>query len=66
MTEKLESLGYKVVSSSLNAAHYGIPQTRTRAFFLASLDRSLHFPEPTHFSDIRSDQPLLVTKSTAS
>ncbi|MEH2386938.1 MAG: DNA cytosine methyltransferase [Nostoc sp.] len=55
ITEKLESLGYKVVSSSLNAAHYGIPQTRTRAFFIASLDHSLHFPKPTHFGDIRSD-----------
>jgi DNA (cytosine-5)-methyltransferase 1 len=55
ITEKLESLGYKVVSSSLNAAHYGIPQTRSRAFFLASLDRSLDFPEATHFGDTRSD-----------
>lgn len=55
ITEKLESLGYKVVSSSLNAAHYGIPQTRSRAFFLASLDRSLHFPEATHFGDTKSD-----------
>ncbi|MGJ5632285.1 DNA cytosine methyltransferase [Nostoc sp. KVJ20] len=55
ITEKLESLGYKVVSSSLNAAHYGIPQTRSRAFFLASLDHSLHLPEATHFGDTRSD-----------
>ncbi|MDB9373915.1 DNA cytosine methyltransferase [Nodularia sphaerocarpa] len=55
ITKQLESLGYKVISSSLNAAHYGIPQTRSRAFFLASLDNSLHFPEPTNFGDIRSD-----------
>ncbi|TBR57495.1 DNA (cytosine-5-)-methyltransferase [Westiellopsis prolifica IICB1] len=55
ITQQLESLSYKVVSSSLNAAHYGIPQTRSRAFFLASLDHYLHFPEPTHFGDIRSD-----------
>ncbi|RCJ36970.1 DNA (cytosine-5-)-methyltransferase [Nostoc minutum NIES-26] len=55
ITKQLESLGYKVISLSLNAAHYGIPQTRSRAFFLASLEHSLHFPEPTHFGDIRSD-----------
>nr|ADX97312.1 M.FspI [Fischerella muscicola SAG 1427-1 = PCC 73103] len=55
ITQQLESLSYKVVSSSLNAAHYGIPQTRSRAFFIASLDHYLHFPKPTHFGDIRSD-----------
>ncbi|MBW4479461.1 MAG: DNA cytosine methyltransferase [Tolypothrix brevis GSE-NOS-MK-07-07A] len=37
ITEKLELLGYKVVFSSLNAAHYGIPQTRSRAFFLVQV-----------------------------
>lgn len=55
ITERLERLGYKVTSASLNAAHYGVPQTRARAFFLASLDRILQIPEPTHFGDIRSD-----------
>lgn len=51
----LELLGYKVVSSSLNAAYYGVPQTRSRAFFLASLYHSVDFPEPTHFGDIKCD-----------
>jgi DNA (cytosine-5)-methyltransferase 1 len=55
ITVQLESLGYKVVSGSLNAAYYGVPQTRARAFFLASLERSLQLPKPTHFGDIRSD-----------
>ncbi|BAZ53503.1 cytosine specific DNA methyltransferase [Nostoc sp. NIES-4103] len=55
ITEKLESLGYKVVCSSLNAAHYGIPQTRSRAFFIASLEQLIDFPAPTHFGNIRSD-----------
>jgi DNA (cytosine-5)-methyltransferase 1 len=55
ITKQLESLGYKVISSSLNAAHYGIPQMRSRAFFLASLNNSLHFPEPKNFGDIRTD-----------
>lgn len=55
ITKQFELWGYKVISSSLNAAYYGIPQTRSRAFFLASLDQRLDFPEPTHFGDIRSD-----------
>ncbi len=55
ITKQLESLGYKVISSSLNAAHYGIPQTRARAFFIASLNHSLYFPEPKNFGDIKTD-----------
>ena len=55
ITEQLEAQGYKVISASLNAANYGVPQTRARAFFLASLDKLIQFPEPTHSGDIRSD-----------
>jgi DNA (cytosine-5)-methyltransferase 1 len=55
ITEQLEKEGYKVTSTSLNSANYGIPQSRSRAFFLASLDKSIHVPEPTHSGDIRSD-----------
>jgi DNA (cytosine-5)-methyltransferase 1 len=55
ITERLEMQGYKVTSASLNSANYGIPQTRARAFFLASLDKSLQFPQPTHSGNIRSD-----------
>lgn len=55
ITVQLESLGYKVISESLNAAHYGVPQTSSRAFFLASLEQSPQLPKPTHFGDIRSD-----------
>ncbi|BAZ79884.1 DNA cytosine methyltransferase [Sphaerospermopsis kisseleviana CS-549] len=53
ITNQLELLGYKVISSSLNAANYGVPQTRARAFFIASLDRSIIMPHPTH-NDIQS------------
>ncbi len=53
--EKLELLGYKVRSVSLNSAHYGVPQTRARAFFIASLDRCPTLPEPTNYGNIRSD-----------
>lgn len=56
ITEQLELIGYKVASGSLNAACYGVPQTRARAFFLACLDGvTPTFPVPTHSGDIRSD-----------
>ena len=53
--QQLELLGYKVTFASLNSAHYGVPQTRSRAFFLASLDKPLQFPKPTHAGEITSD-----------
>ena len=53
--ECLGRIGYKVTSASLNAAYYGVPQTRARAFFLSSLDQILQIPEHTHYGDIRSD-----------
>ncbi len=55
ITEQLELLGYKVTSASFNAAYYGVPQTRDRAFFIASIDKLINLPEPTNFGDIRSD-----------
>ena len=55
ITQQLQSQGYIVTSASLNSAHYGVPQTRSRAFFLASLDKPLRFPEPTHAGEIRGD-----------
>ncbi len=55
ITGQLEKQGYKVISTSFNCANYGVPQTRSRAFFLASLDKTPFIPEPTHFGDIRSD-----------
>lgn len=55
ITRQLELQGYKVTSASINSAYYGVPQTRSRAFFLASLDKPVQFPEPTHTGEIRSD-----------
>lgn len=53
--KELEFIGYKVTSASLNAAHYGVPQTRSRAFFIASLDNKVpSIPEPTH-EDLKND-----------
>ena len=46
-----EGLHYRVVRRLLNAADYGVPQTRERVFivgFRRDLDVDWHFPEPTH------------------
>jgi DNA (cytosine-5)-methyltransferase 1 len=55
ITKQLELLGYKVVSTSLNAANYGIPQTRTRAFFVASLNKLPDLPQQTHYQPKKSN-----------
>jgi|TARA_Y100000310_G_scaffold201049_1_gene201130 DNA (cytosine-5)-methyltransferase 1 len=46
---RLNGLGYTVTEAALNAADYGVPQRRRRAFFLANRD-GLRFeiPKPTH------------------
>ena len=47
--ERLTQLGYAVKHVVLNAADYGVPQRRKRAFFLATLSRSgVVIPVPTH------------------
>lgn len=40
--------GYSTWTGVLNAADYGVPQTRRRAFLLASLDHEVRPPSPTH------------------
>lgn len=40
--------GYKVWTGILDAADYGVPQNRLRAFLLASIDGPAHPPAPTH------------------
>ncbi len=42
-------LGYRVEGRILNAADYGVPQTRRRAIVIGAYARSPVFPEPTHF-----------------
>ena len=43
-----EDWGYHVWVGILNAADYGVPQTRKRAILLASRTRKVHRPTPTH------------------
>lgn len=50
--EVLESRNYTCAYTLLNAAHYGVPQTRERMFLLAyhrSLNIQPTFPSPTHW-----------------
>ena len=44
----LEAAGYSTWCGILNAADYGVPQTRKRAFLIASRARRMHCPTPTH------------------
>ncbi len=46
----LATHGYHTASGILRAECYGVPQTRRRAFLLASLDGPVELPPPTHRS----------------
>jgi DNA (cytosine-5)-methyltransferase 1 len=53
ITHTFARLGYHVEARVLNAADYGVPQTRLRVIFLGShrdlaVERRLQFPAPTH------------------
>lgn len=43
-----ETLGYHTWTGLVHAEQYGVPQTRTRAVLMASLDGPVSPPEPTH------------------
>jgi DNA (cytosine-5)-methyltransferase 1 len=42
--------GYETAAGVLSAERYGVPQTRKRAFLIASLDGPVTLPAPTHRS----------------
>jgi DNA (cytosine-5)-methyltransferase 1 len=46
---ELRNRGYSVWVGKLNAADYGVPQTRERAILIASRVRRVARPEPTHY-----------------
>jgi DNA (cytosine-5)-methyltransferase 1 len=52
----LQRVGYSTWTGILNAADYGVPQTRRRAFLIASRVHQVDRPEPTHGQD---DAPAL-------
>ncbi|NTU50123.1 MAG: DNA cytosine methyltransferase [Desulfobulbaceae bacterium] len=58
-----ERLGYSYTAGILNAADYGVPQRRQRAFVIASRLGIPHLPEPTHqqHATLFSDLPLWRT-----
>lgn len=45
---ELERVGFNVWTGSLQAEQYGVPQTRKRAFLIASREHEVGKPEPTH------------------
>ena len=58
---RLEAAGYSVAHAVLNAADYGVPQRRRRAFFLANrLGFTFRVPQPTHVP--RPPTPMLINQ----
>jgi DNA (cytosine-5)-methyltransferase 1 len=53
--QRLQDIGYTSSFAVLNAADFGVPQLRRRAFFVAFSDPriSYSFPEPTHGDGLR-------------
>ena len=52
---KLLNLGYEVTCKVLNAADFGVPQIRNRAFFLGHrINGGYSFPSPTHGQNKRN------------
>jgi DNA (cytosine-5)-methyltransferase 1 len=53
---ELRRMGYSAWTGKLNAADYGVPQTRERAILIASRVREVWRPEPTHYDPRKGDQ----------
>jgi DNA (cytosine-5)-methyltransferase 1 len=53
---ELRRMGYSTWTGKLNAADYGVPQTRERAILIASRVRQVSRPEPTHYDARKGDQ----------
>lgn len=59
----LRAAGYSTWCGVLCAADYGVPQTRRRVFLLASLERAVTPPDPTHAEG--GAEPSLFTPGLA-
>ena len=53
---ELRRMGYSAWTGTLNSADYGVPQTRVRAILIASRERQVSRPEPTHYDPRKGDQ----------
>jgi len=53
---ELKRMGYSTWTGNLNAADYGVPQTRIRAILIASRVRQVRRPMPTHYDPRKGDQ----------
>jgi DNA (cytosine-5)-methyltransferase 1 len=63
-----EHLGYEVLYKILNAADYGVPQTRLRVIIVGvrrDIDWEYEFPKATHSQDGRDGLPAWVNVSDA-
>lgn len=63
-----EQLGYKVQYKILNAADYGVPQTRLRVFIIGirkDINWNYEFPKITHSQDGKEGLPIWVSVSEA-
>lgn len=61
----LEELGYSTWTGVLNAADFGVPQTRKRAVLIAHRDRQVTAPAPTHAEHPSGDLLPWVTMADA-
>lgn len=55
--ELLNDVGYDATAVLLHAEEYGVPQTRKRAFLLATADGYVEVPEPTHQRYVKGREP---------
>lgn len=56
--ETLREMGWSAWAGVLRAADYGVPQLRRRAVLIASRDREVGQPEPTHAVPVTAAQAL--------
>lgn len=52
IVSRLNELGYVVNYKVLQAAHYGVPQSRWRLFVVGCKTNKFHFPEPSHAASV--------------